>query len=214
LRAATHRSTPAEYSALPGSRGRAGLRKALRPELGSEASGGRFRASTPTVGMFAGGCASDASRTARTPIFPPRAGRRWCKADRHVPLVQAAGWAIGVRLVRSVRLPLRVLPDRCFPAPSSLPGATPVQADRRLAVPKCPISVRHSATNSSAPRWSPSAVVSNRAKGASPSPAKLAGPRPLGVRPPRPHPVHPAVVRLPRVLAPFHPPAEQRRGAS
>jgi hypothetical protein len=63
-------------------------------------------------------------------------------------------------MARKERFPFRVLPVRCFPALSSLPGTTPAHAARRGAVSNRDISIPISATITSAPRWSTPGMVS------------------------------------------------------
>src|SRR6266508_5173176 len=56
---------------------------------------------------------------------PRRPLSRACWAEKYEPLDRAADFADSMRVVRSHLEPLRVLPDRCLPADSSLPGHIP-----------------------------------------------------------------------------------------
>jgi hypothetical protein len=94
--------------------------------------------------------------------FPRRAARRRKSVATEVSLICVALWANGPSPVRSARFPLRVFPERRFPALSSWPGATPAHAARRAAVPKRLIAGPISATIISAPRRSTPGMVSSR----------------------------------------------------
>lgn len=59
---------------------------------------------------------------------------------------RAAAFADSVRVVRSHFEPFLVLPERCFPADSSLPGHIPAQEARRAEEPNRAMSVPISAT--------------------------------------------------------------------
>jgi hypothetical protein len=96
---------------------------------------------------------------------------RPAKADREVPFVRAAAGAHCVRPVRTAWWPWQVFPERCVPALSSLPGATPLQAAKRAAVPTRPLSRPHAATSRSPPRWLTSGIVSRSVT----APAKIMG---------------------------------------
>src|SRR5437879_9378031 len=71
---------------------------------------------------------------------------------------------------RSQRFPLRILPDRCLPALSLLPGQRPAQLARCPAVGNTPMSTPISAMRTSAVRLFTPGIVSRRltssAKGA------------------------------------------------
>src|SRR5437660_10007879 len=63
---------------------------------------------------------------------------------------------------RSHRFPLRVLPDRCFPALSLLPGQRPAPLARCPAVGNTPMSTPISAMRTSAVRLFTPGIVSRR----------------------------------------------------
>jgi hypothetical protein len=64
-------------------------------------------------------------------FFPPfLPNRRWSGGAPTWVLVRPAGQAHSVRTVQSSLLPLPVLPVRCFPADSLLPGHNPAQEAR------------------------------------------------------------------------------------
>src|SRR6266508_929003 len=95
--------------------------------------------------------------TATVALFAPRRPfSRWYWADRYVPLDLAAARADSVSAERSHFDPLRVLPERCLPADSLLPGHIPAHEARRAEDPNLPMSTPISAIISSAVRcWTP-----------------------------------------------------------
>src|SRR6266508_894371 len=88
--------------------------------------------------------------TATVALFAPRRPfSRWYWADRYVPLDLAAARADSVSAERSHFDPLRVLPERCLPADSLLPGHIPAHEARRAEDTNLPMSTPISAIISS-----------------------------------------------------------------
>lgn len=98
---------------------------------------------------------NDMDHRENRPLLASACGQAVIQAEREVPFVRAAAWANCVRPARRARFLLRVLPERCVPALSSLPGATPLQGNSRSAMPKRAMSVPHFAIHSSAPAGRP-----------------------------------------------------------
>src|SRR6266545_7994596 len=92
---------------------------------------------------------------------PRRPLSRACWAEKYEPLDRAAAFADSVRVVRSHLEPLRVLPERCLPADSSLPGHIPAQEARRAEEQNWAMSTPISAMIASAERRSTPGMVSS-----------------------------------------------------